>query len=245
MTPYTRPVKRFQGEHEMPATKRIKTSCLRAFAMAVLAVPILAFGTVPVIGAGTQTTQAPATPPTPAQTNLQATQFNDITQLNTQAVCSAQLQNYNFALQEAADGLSLGATAIGTVADAVGLSTDLASAAGGIHLGGDAVALAAGITTSISTAVSVRQAALPNCEGQFMGTISSVVNPLTGLYGGANISGNSIFNDNLAVGANLNVGGNITTGQLFATQGVSTNGGGIFIGDPNGTRVVFVDRVYD
>ena len=67
-----------------------------------------------------------------------------------------------------------------------------------------------------------------------MGTISSVVNPLTGLYGGVNFAGNSIFQDNLSIVSNLYAGGNMSAAQLSTTQGISTNGGGIFIGDPNG-----------
>ena len=128
---------------------------------------------------------------------------------------------------------------IGIIAGGVGLGTELGgtiaeAAAQAIPPPGEEVAEAAGLVTQVAglTAQTVAYAAqvqattLPSCEQTFTGTVT--VNA-----GGVNVTGGSIFNGNVGVAGNVNVSGNVTASQVHATQGISADGGKIFLGDPN------------
>jgi YadA head domain repeat (2 copies) len=67
---------------------------------------------------------------------------------------------------------------------------------------------------------------LDNCNSNFTGTVQVKA-------GGVNVSGDSIFQDNVGFTQSINVGGNVTASKLFATQGISAFGGAITIGDPS------------
>lgn len=79
-----------------------------------------------------------------------------------------------------------------------------------------------------SNDIAVAQANLPSCEQAFVGTI-------TVQAGGTNVTGDSIFQSNLAVAGDLTLGGRAGFNQLEVAQGASFVGGGIVIGDPGGT----------
>jgi len=91
------------------------------------------------------------------------------------------------------------------------------------------VTQAAGLASSIAATVySIDASLLPSCDTKFMGTVKVEA-------GGSNITGNSIYNDNLGVVRDLSVGGFVSANQINAAQGISAMGGAITIGDPNGT----------
>ena len=69
-------------------------------------------------------------------------------------------------------------------------------------------------------------AGLPNCDAAFAGTVSVTA-------GGVNVTGNSIFTNNVAVGGNFAVSGALATSKLTTNQGISAFGGAITIGDPS------------
>jgi hypothetical protein len=154
----------------------------------VLAVSMLAIATAPVFAAGSQTTTAPPTPQTPPAVTFPTNESD-----TSKAVCAQQLNDLGFGLQSksidlgiASSSLSLGATAVGVATELTeiifanpspSLAWILEAAAGGTGLAGV-------LTSRDALGVAMKQAALPGCDAAFMGTISSVVNPLTGLYGG-------------------------------------------------------------
>ena len=193
--------------------------------------------------AGSNTTQPPAQPtPPPLSPQTYPTNFPSTSNVGS-AVCSSQLNDLNTGLQASSIATSIAANTIGSIGSSAAATALLSeiilanpSPAVGEYLNAAAFItnLASDSLAAAALGISVTQNNLPFCDGQFMGTISSVVNPLTGLYGGANISGNSIFNDSLGIVGNLYTGGNISAAQLFMSQGISALGGGIFIGDPNG-----------
>ena len=78
-----------------------------------------------------------------------------------------------------------------------------------------------------ATGLELKELGLHFCNTEFTGTISGA--------GGTNITGNSIYNNNLGVVQDLSVGGKVNANQVNAAQGISAMGGAITIGDPNGT----------
>ena len=93
---------------------------------------------------------------------------------------------------------------------------------------GVASQVAAQVFTHGSQDLTVYVATLPDCEATHTGTVA-VTN------GGVNVTGTSIFNDDVGVAGDVNVEGDVNASQVHATQGISAVGGGIWIGDPNGT----------
>ena len=113
-----------------------------------------------------------------------------------------------------------------SVAESVALGAAIVGA--GSTVAGVASQVVAQTHTQNSQNLSVYVASLPDCEATHTGTVT-VTN------GGVNVSGGSIFNDDVGVAADVNVEGNVTASQVQTTQGISAMGGGIIIGDPNGT----------
>jgi|GEM_PF-994546 len=101
----------------------------------------------------------------------------------------------------------------------------LATTAKVVSYGTQAVGLASSLA---ATVYSVDASLLPSCDLDFTGTIKVTA-------GGSNITGDSIYHDNLGVVKDLSVGGNVSANQVNAAQGISAMGGAITIGDPNGT----------
>ena len=119
------------------------------------------------------------------------------------------------AVQAAATGLkvlALGAETAGVLSTVAGVGSQIG----------------AQIHTQNAQNLIVYVASLPNCDSEFTGTVN-----VSG--GGVNVTGDSIFNDDVGVAADVNVEGDVTASQVHATQGISAVGGGIWIGDPNGT----------
>ena len=64
-------------------------------------------------------------------------------------------------------------------------------------------------------------ATLPDCEATHTGTVAVT-------DGGVNVTGTSIFNDDVGVAADVNVEGDVNASQVHATQGISAVRGGIW-----------------
>jgi len=139
-----------------------------------------------------------------------------------------------------AGGATLVGTPAGVVAGGVAMEAAAASnatqavatAAKIVALGTQAVGLASQTTATVFSQsqqdLVVYVATLPNCEAEFTGTVT-----VSG--GGLNVTGGSIFNDDVGVAGNVNVEGDVNASQVHATQGISADGGAIWLGDPNGT----------
>jgi hypothetical protein len=69
---------------------------------------------------------------------------------------------------------------------------------------------------------------LPFCDQEFTGTVK--VNA-----GGVNVTGVSIFNDNVGIDGDLAISGEFSANQVNTAQGISAHGGKIFLGNPDGT----------
>ena len=158
------------------------------------------------------------------------------TQVTAGATCNQQFNNHGVALAQtsqdfaiagaAADGLGLAAEGVASV---IPLSGSAASAIGIAAQGAALVTTSLGLANeqlSIDLTDTINN--LPFCDQAFTGTIS-VSN------GGANITGDSIFNSDLGVVGDVDVGGAVDASQVRATQGISAHGGDIWLGDPNGT----------
>jgi hypothetical protein len=121
------------------------------------------------------------------------------------------------ALSGAAVGAAAAAAVLPPPADAVG---ELAAAV--LDIG----------ATASNTAQNVYQAAangLPSCDQAFTGTVSVAA-------GGVNVTGNSVFQNNVGVAGDLTVAGSLNASQLHTSQGLSAMGGRISLGDPNGVN---------
>lgn len=146
------------------------------------------------------------------------------------------------ALPAAAAGGGVGMVAGGVAMNAVGIATGVQAVATGAKIAALAaeavgvVSTVTGVGSQIAAQVfshdsqdlAVYVATLPNCEAEFTGTVT-----VSG--GGLNVTGASIFNDDVGVAADVNAEGDVNASQVHATQGISAVGGGIWIGDPNGT----------
>ena len=140
------------------------------------------------------------------------------------ATCSQQL-----------DTLGIVAQGIAAGTDIAGLGAEIAAQAAGVgptQQAAEAAALGIQVVSKTASAVAygaqVQQTMLPSCEQTFTGTVT-VTN------GGVNVTGGSIFNGNVGVVGSLNASQNVTASQVHATQGISADGGAIWLGDPNGT----------
>lgn len=204
-------------------TQSLKT--LRRTA-AVSVFPVLIAGSA--FAQGMNTT-VPAVPqPTPPATILSTTQVTG------GAACAQQLDNHGVSLaqtsqnvaiaQTTADGLGLAAEVIGEAGQPF---TNPATVAG---VAAQIVALGLGVADLVNQQAQIDLTNtinnLPNCDSVFVGTVRVDA-------GGTDVTGNSIYQNNLAVVQNLDVGGDISASKIRTTQGISTNGGGITIGDPN------------
>jgi hypothetical protein len=179
-----------------------------------LSVPLQAFA------AGTNTTTTASTPTTPTPVVTSTPQVA----LITDATCAQQLTTLGIVAQGTAIGLEIGGLGAEIVAQAAGVGPTQQAAeavAIGIQVGAQSASAAA-------YAAQIRAAQLPNCEAEFTGTVK-VSN------GGLNVTGQSIFNNTVGVIGNLNASQNVTASQVHATQGISADGGAIWLGDPNGT----------
>lgn len=128
---------------------------------------------------------------------------------------------------------SSGVQALATGAKIVGLAAETAGlASSALGLADQAVGFGFQIDAQAKSkqahALTKYVATLPNCNAEFTGTVEVS-------SGGVNVTGTSIFNDDVGVAADVNVEGDVNASQVHATQGISAVGGGIWIGDPNGT----------
>ena len=177
---------------------------------------------------GNNTTVPNTTPVTPPPITPSSNQ------VTTGATCAQQLDEHLITLAR----VSLGVTSAQSTADLAGLTAEIAAEAGqpfsngaaSTAVGAQATALGIGILDLVNQGIQIdlaeTQNSLPSCDQVFTGTIT-VTN------GGADITGDSIFRNNLGVVRDVNVGNNVTASRVSTTQGISTNGGGIVIGDRN------------
>jgi hypothetical protein len=138
------------------------------------------------------------------------------------ATCAQQLDTI---------GIVTEATGLGI--ETVGVGAEIAAQA--IPPPGNQVAEAIAIGTQVGGLVvqgvalgnQIIATGLPSCEEDFTGTVRV-------LAGGVNVSGVSIFKNDVGIDANLNVSGSVNANQVHAAQGISAHGGAIWIGDPGG-----------
>lgn len=130
----------------------------------------------------------------------------------------------------AAPGLTTASVAAGAlsgfgIADAVSIAFQIGEfAAEATALGFDGTAN----TANTNAAALTRTAAgLPFCDQEFAGTVK--VNA-----GGLNVTGVSIFNNDVGIDGNLAISGEFTANQVNTSQGISAHGGAIFLGNPDG-----------
>ncbi len=130
----------------------------------------------------------------------------------------------------AAPGLSTAAGAATVLATSSGAkSAALLAAITGFA--SDEVALAANVATQLHSQdaldLTVYQQTRPNCDQRFTGTV-------TVQGGGVNVTGASIFNDDVGIDGNLAISGEFSANQVNTSQGISAHGGAIFLGNPDG-----------
>lgn len=138
------------------------------------------------------------------------------------ATCEQQLDNVVIGLTSgafAADAIGLASEVIGELAQPL---TNPASSAGVAAQGAALV-----LTIAAYGFDEDRQAQLPYCEETFAGSVQVT-------SGGASITGDSIFNNNLAVGGNLSVAGAISGNSVDAATGISAHNGALWIGNADG-----------
>lgn len=196
----------------------------RAAALSVF--PVLIAGSA--FAQGMNGTVPAVPPPTPPSVNP------GNTQVTAGATCAQQFNNHGVALAQISQNVQIAQTAAdaaGLIAEGIGEAgqpfTNPATVAG---VAAQVVALGLGVADLVNQQNQIDLVNtinnLPFCDQAFTGTISVSA-------GGADITGNSIFQNNLGVVQDLNVGGDISASKIRTTQGISTNGGGITIGDPN------------
>ena len=206
------------------------TRISRSLSCAGLVVGLIFATTNAALAEGANGTASATTPSTPSAVNPSA---NQVTGLGN-AACVQQYNDYGIGLEQTSQDVAIAQTAadaVGLGLEAAGLASSFVSSAGAVvGVTAQGVALGLGIADLFNQQTQINlaneQNGLSYCEQGFAGTISVSA-------GGSNITGNSIYNNNLGVAQNANVGGNVTASQVHTTQGISTNGGGIIIGDPN------------
>src|SRR5690242_16368298 len=172
----------------------------------------------PAFAAGSNTTTPAPTPGTPPQvtTSQQVALIGD-------ATCAQQLNTLGIVAQGVAIGADIGGLAAEVAAQAAGTGpTEQAAEAAAV--GTQVVAVGA---SAVAYGAQIQASTLPNCEQEFTGTVKVDA-------GGVNVSGPSIFNNNVAVVGNVMVSGDVNASHVHATQGISADGGAIWLGDPNG-----------
>ena len=182
----------------------------------VILLPVAAAG--PALAAGPNTSAPLPTPGTPAPVITSGTQ----TAIAGDATCAQQLTTAMLNTSIASTALSGAATAAALAALALPPPADLIAevAAGVVNIGATASAVAQNVYQATANG-------LPSCDQSFTGTVSVTA-------GGVNVTGNSIFQNNVGVVGDLAVGGSVNASQMHASQGISAMGGRISLGDPNG-----------
>ena len=185
-------------------------------------IAVLSLATVKPAWSGGSNTSSPLPAPT-APTPVTPSQNQ--TSLVSSATCAQQLSD---AINDAnAAGLALNAAS--AAAFAVSGTPPAVIAGAALLAGGTASQIAAQVYTTAQTSVANAlhpTVGLPNCDATFAGTVT-VTN------GGVNVSGNSIFNNNVAIANNASVAGTLSASKITASQGISAFAGAITIGDPN------------
>jgi trimeric autotransporter adhesin len=176
--------------------------------------------TAPAWSAGSNTSAPIPIPTAPTPVTPSNTQTSNV----SSATCAQQLSD---AINDAnSSGLALAAAGAAAQA-ASGLPPAVIA---GAILTESAIAAQTAALVYTTAQTSVANSAhptvgLPNCDATFAGTVAVTA-------GGVNVSGNSIFNNNVAVAGNFSVSGSLATSQLSTSQGISAFGGAITIGDP-------------
>ena len=213
----------------IPASRRCGT-------VALAALLVMTSAGAPAMAGGTGTTSANTAPVTPPSVTTSSTQVSAANQGS--ATCGAQLTDAINQLGQASAGLTTASALAHTIADSVlsaeflteiGFANPSPASGALLNVAGDVLDVtnaALAITTSV---VTTKASTLNSCDTEFTGTVTVDA-------GGTNVTGDSIYNNNLGVVANLNVGGNISGSQITATQGISADNGAITLGDPNLTH---------
>jgi len=109
---------------------------------------------------------------------------------------------------------------------------------GPIEQGLEASAIGVQVVSKTASAVAygaqIQASTLPSCEQAFTGTV-------TVSNGGINVTGTSLFNNNVGIIGSLNASQNVTASQVHATQGISADGGAIWLMTPKVGRPNYVD----
>ncbi|WP_143694554.1 YadA family autotransporter adhesin [Variovorax sp. JS1663] len=162
-----------------------------------------------------------------------------------QASCAQQLDDRAIALQKKINDVNIGlltTQAATTTADIAGLAAEAVGAvivaaeipgivaqgaAAAANLVGLGLAIDAHINSTELTNLDAETRSLPSCDQTFTGTVTVDA-------GGADVTGDSIFNNNLAVRGQLDVAGAVSTNSLDAAQGISAMGGALRLGNADG-----------
>lgn len=184
-----------------------------------VSVVIVLSTSVQALAAGSNTTTPAATPGTPPQVTTSQPQAA----LIGDATCAQQLNTLGIVAQGVAVGTDIAGVSADIVAQAIPPpGQEIAEAASlGVQLVGKTA-------SAVAYAAQIQASNLPSCEQEFTGTVKVDA-------GGVNVTGASIFNNDVGVVGNVNVSRNVTASQVHATQGISADGGAIWLGDPNGT----------
>ena len=191
--------------------------------------------------ASAQTKPVNVAPTTPSPTILSTNQSG--------TACAQQYDSRNATLQNTINSnarTSMGVAYASAVADAAGLVAEgiaagTAIVTSAVVVGITAQAVAVGLnvaqlvidtdnldTTEALSAQDALVSGLPNCDSEFAGTVKVTA-------GGTDVTGDSIFKNNLGVVGDVNVGGKVTATNLAATRGVSAAGGDLNLGKADGT----------
>ncbi len=204
----------FASKHSLMSSAACRRARINGAGIALIAVLSVA-AAEPAWSGGSNTSNPLPAPATPTAVTPSLNQTSNV----NSATCGGQLAN---AINTAnATGLALNAAGTATMAIS-GLPPAV--------IAGDAQ-IAAGIASQIAaltytTAQTQVPNGLPNCDATFTGTVAVTA-------GGVNVSGNSIFNNNVAFASNASVTGTLSASQITASQGISAFGGAITIGDPS------------
>ncbi len=199
-----------------PRNRRAPVHGIRMVLIAFLSVATAA----PAWSAGSNTSAPIPIPTAPTPVTPSNTQTSNV----SSATCAQQLSD---AINDAnSSGLALAAAGAAAQA-ASGLPPAVIA---GAILTESAIAAQTAALVYTTAQTSVANSAhptvgLPNCDAIFAGTVAVTA-------GGVNVSGNSIFKNNVAVAGNFSVSGSLATSQLSTSQGISAFGGAITIGDP-------------
>jgi hypothetical protein len=189
---------------------------LRASVVSFIAVS----GVLEAVAAGSNTTSPAANPSTPPQvvtSQPQAVLIGD-------ATCSQQLNTIGIVSQ----GVAVGTDIVGLGLEAGAQLAPTGPVQQGLEASSIGVQVVSKTASAVAYGAQIQASNLPSCEQEFTGTVK-VSN------GGINVTGSSLFNNNVGIIGSLNASQNVTASQVHATQGISADGGAIWLGDPNGT----------